>query len=75
MRSWYLDWICKTLKNDIDYLHTFDDQIICGAGIPETIQPVFTGLKLPPPETRIIEKFYPGGVALRMLKKSILILN
>src|ERR1019366_4054212 len=63
-QSWdYLDWICQTLKNDIDYLHTYapnaDPDIICGAGVGETINITFTNLPLPPED--VVRMFYPRG--------------
>ena len=30
-----LNWICDTLRIDIDFIHCHDTQVICGAAIPE----------------------------------------
>ena len=57
--SWYLDWICKTFTIDTNILHAHDPQIITGAGVPETLDPVFTNMLLP--SSDIILKFYPAG--------------
>ncbi len=34
---WYLVWVCQTLKHDIDYIHYYDPDVICGAGIAEWV--------------------------------------
>ena len=34
---WYLKWVCQTLRHDIDYIHYYDPEVICGAGIAEWV--------------------------------------
>jgi hypothetical protein len=34
---WYLEWVCLTLKYDIQYIHYYDPEVICAAGIAEWV--------------------------------------
>ncbi len=51
-----LSWICQTIKNDNDFLHTNDPEIICGASIEEVIPAQDTMVLLPPPA--VIDLFW-----------------
>lgn len=45
----YLSWIIQTLKNDNDFLHAADPEIICGASFAEVVPNKPIKVLLPPP--------------------------
>lgn len=65
--------ICNMLRDDIDFIHCYDSQIICGgyfseftnAGIANVTIPTLTpiGASSPVPDLETIGLFYPGPLA------------